>query len=474
MPLKIPFDNSYAHLPDRFYARVDPIPALKPTLLAFNSKLAEELGISGTENPDVLAEVFGGVTPPEGSEPLAQAYAGHQFGNFVPSLGDGRAVLLGEVIGQDGQRRDIQLKGSGRTPFSRGGDGRAWLGPVLREYVISEAMHAMGIPSTRALAAVSTGDTILRQEGGVPGAVVTRVALSHLRIGTFQYFAARQDIEAVRTLLDFAISRHYPNASDPLGFLKSVIDRQVSLVSKWMGVGFIHGVMNTDNTSISGETIDYGPCAFMDRYHPATVYSSIDRMGRYAYMQQPEILVWNIAQLASALLVLEHDQEKAVQAYTEVVHAMPQMLRGEWRRVFRSKIGLTTDHPDDQALLENLLQIMAEQQADFTNTFRALPEGHARDQFLDPASFDRWEASWRERLQGEPKPEGLMLSSNPSVIPRNHRIEQMIASAVAGDMEPFNRIMNALERPYESNSQFDDLRNPPSPDEEIEATFCGT
>lgn len=474
MALKIPFKNTYVSLPDRLYAKVAPTPVQSTSLVAFNSPLADELGIKGYDDPTELGKILSGNTIPDGAEPIAQAYAGHQFGNFVPSLGDGRAVLLGEVTDRDGKHRDIQLKGSGRTPFSRGGDGRAWLGPVLREYVVSEAMHALGIPTTRALAATQTGETILRQEGGVPGAVLTRVASSHLRIGTFQYFAARGDAEAVQTLLEYAAARHYPDASTPLEFLQRVIQRQVALVSRWMGIGFIHGVMNTDNTSISGETIDYGPCAFMDRYHPATVFSSIDRMGRYAYMNQPEILVWNVAQLASSLLILEPDQDAAVETYTAAVHAMPALLRAEWHQVFKAKIGLTTNRPKDQALLENLLQIMADQDADFTNTFRALSEGNARDQFIDPTRFDEWEKTWESRLETEPDPVNLMRSSNPCLIPRNHRIEQMISSAVAGDMSPFEEMMRAYAAPYESLSTCAHLRKPPAPEEIVHETFCGT
>jgi len=474
MTLNIPFKNTYVSLPERLFSKILPAPAQSANLVAFNSPLADELGIKGYDDPIELGKIFSGSSLPDGAEPIAQAYAGHQFGNFVPSLGDGRAVLLGEVTDQNGKQRDIQLKGSGRTPFSRGGDGRAWLGPILREYVVSEAMHALGIPTTRALAAATTGETILRQEGGVPGAVLTRVAASHLRIGTFQYFAARGDAEAVRALLEYAVTRHYPNASTPLEFLHRVIERQVALVSRWMGVGFIHGVMNTDNTSISGETIDYGPCAFMDSYHPATVYSSIDRMGRYAYMRQPEILVWNVAQLASSLLILEPDQNAAVETYTEVVHSMPKLLRAEWQRVFKAKIGITTDRPEDQALLENLLQIMAEQEADFTNTFRALAEGSARDQFIDPTQYDEWEVSWKTRIADEPDPVKLMHSANPCLIPRNHRIEHMITSAVAGDMSAFEEMLRAYSTPFESVSKNAHLRKPPTPDEVVRETFCGT
>ncbi|MDG1430324.1 MAG: protein adenylyltransferase SelO family protein, partial [Paracoccaceae bacterium] len=354
MTTLVPFDNSYAKLPDRMHSASLPETPKSPELLAYNEALGAELGISSaTPDADLMA-VFSGKIVPKGSEPISQAYAGHQFGNFVPSLGDGRAVLLGEVIDQAGHRRDIQLKGSGRTAFSRGGDGKAWLGPVLREYVVSEAMHHMGIPTTRALGAALTGTTIVRAEGGVPGAVLTRVASSHIRVGTFQYFATRRDTEALRALLDYSVARHYPSSSTPLEFLKSVIERQAKLVAKWLGVGFIHGVMNTDNTSISGETIDYGPCAFMDTYHPATVYSSIDRRGRYAYMSQPDIIVWNIAQLASSLLLLESDQETAIEVYTNAVNKMPDLIARERTAVFAAKLGIVDPDDEDTALVEQL------------------------------------------------------------------------------------------------------------------------
>lgn len=474
MTLSIPFDNSYSNLPDRFYARVAPTAATNPKLLSFNEDLAKELGVTGYEEPDTLADVFSGSSIPDGAEPIAQAYAGHQFGNFVPQLGDGRAHLLGEVVDAHGQRRDIQLKGSGRTPFSRGGDGKAWIGPVLREYLVSEAMHALGIPTTRALAAATTGGSIMRQEGMMPAAVLTRVAASHIRVGTFQYFAVRQDVDALQQLFDYSVARHDPDAGTPYDFLKGVIERQVNLITQWMGIGFIHGVMNTDNTSISGETIDFGPCAFMDRYHPATVFSSIDRNGRYAFANQPEILIWNMAQLASALVPLEANEEVAVNAYTIAVHKMPDMIRAAWLDVFRKKLGLSTSRDTDGALVENLLGIMAANDADFTNTFRGLIDGTARDHFLDPSAYDRWEADWRIRLEGEPEPEKVMSRANPAFIPRNHRIEEVIQSALNEDMTPFHRLKKVLATPYENQPDASDLSRAPLPDEEIEATFCGT
>ena len=348
-PLVIPFDNSYQKLPARFYSRLDPSPAPAPTLIAFNQPLAREMGISGGSDTE-LAAIFSGNATPPGAMPIAQVYAGHQFGQYNPQLGDGRALLMGETLGRDQKRRDLQLKGSGRTPYSRGGDGRAWLGPVLREYLVSEAMHHMGIPTTRALAAVETGAPVLR-ETALPGAVLTRVAASHIRVGTFQFFAAQRDYDALKTLLDYTIARHSPQADGALGLLQAVIEAQAKLIAQWMSVGFIHGVMNTDNCQIAGETIDYGPCAFMDRYHPMRVYSSIDRMGRYAYGNQPNIIVWNMAQLATALVPLMPDNDAAISAFTAAVHAMPEQLEQNRRDVFAAKIGISAATTEDDALI---------------------------------------------------------------------------------------------------------------------------
>jgi serine/tyrosine/threonine adenylyltransferase len=456
------------------YARVRPEVAPSPELLAYNDDLADELGIVGRPNNSELAALFSGHKVPIGADPIASAYAGHQFGNFVPSLGDGRAVLLGEVIDINGLRRDVQLKGSGRTAFSRGGDGKAWIGPVLREYVVSEAMHHLGIPTTRALAAVKTGEKIVRAEGGVPGGVITRVASSHIRVGTFQYFAARRDIDALKALFEHAVERHYPECSTPLDFLNAVITRQASLVAKWLGVGFIHGVMNTDNTAISGETIDYGPCAFMDRYHPATVFSSIDRHGRYAYMSQPDIIVWNIAQLASSLLFLETDQDAAIDIFTQAIHKMPDIIDTQRREVFGAKLGIRNPTREDGQLVDELLSIMSDTQADFTNTFRNLATG-TTDEFLAKSpGYEGWLSNWSKRLETENDPTALMTLSNPAYIPRNHRIEQMIQSALQDDFAPLNRLLSVLSDPYNEQDGADDLALPPQPDEEIEATFCGT
>ncbi|NRB35557.1 MAG: YdiU family protein [Rhodobacteraceae bacterium] len=472
MTLSIPFDNSFARLPDVFFTRLDPQPVSAPHLLAFNHDLADIMGITPGELQE-MAEIFAGNHIPDGAEPLAQLYAGHQFGNWNPQLGDGRALLLGEVLGSDGLRRDIQLKGSGRTPYSRGGDGRAWLGPVLREYVVSEAMHALGIPTTRALAAVATGDPVLR-ETPLPGAVLTRVAASHLRVGSFQIFAARGQIDDLKRLTNYAIARHYPDAEGPMGLLRAVVAAQAALIPAWMSVGFIHGVMNTDNCAISGETIDYGPCAFLDAYHPDMVFSSIDQMGRYAYGNQPDIVVWNMAQFATALIQQCDDKQAAAEAATEIVHAMPAMMQDNWLTRFRAKIGLATQEEGDLALISDLLARMAANQADFTNTFRALGTDNARDQFTDPAAFDSWAATWQARIARDKDVTARLATTNPARIPRNHRMEEMITAATQGDMAPFTTLMAALAQPFEDRADWEPLSRPPTEAEIVPATFCGT
>ncbi|PWR03216.1 YdiU family protein [Meridianimarinicoccus roseus] len=477
MTLHIPFDNSYARLPARLFHRQTAEPVSAPTPIVVNGALAAELGLdaaalAGPEGTAVLA----GNAVPGGADPLAQVYAGHQFGGWNPQLGDGRALLLGEVIDTAGRRRDLQLKGSGRTPFSRMGDGRAWLGPVLREYVVSEAMHAMGIPTTRALAAVATGEPVLRETGPMPGAVLTRVAASHIRVGTFQFFAARGDLEAVRALTEYAIARHYPQAEDAAGLLEAVIAAQADLVARWLGVGFIHGVMNTDNCAISGETIDYGPCAFMDRYEAGKVFSSIDRFGRYAYDRQPDIAVWNLAQFATCLLpLIDADQDRAVDRATEAVHRFPALFAARRLAVFREKLGLTDiGTPDeDGALIDDLLEAMEAGGADFTNTFAGLADGIARAAFADSAPFEALapRLAARHAAQGGPDRDA-MARANPRLIPRNHQIEAMIAAAVAGDFAPFRRLNEALANPFAATPA--DLAAPPAPHEEVAATFCGT
>ena len=469
--MQIPFDNSYAALPAGFYTKLEPTSVSAPKLLAFNDDLAAVLGIEAGD-VDEIATVFGGNAVPAGASPLAQLYAGHQFGTYNPQLGDGRAILLGEVIGTDGIRRDIQLKGSGPTPYSRMGDGRAWVGPVLREYVISEAMHALGIPTTRALAAVATGEQIWREQGALPGAVLTRIAKSHLRVGTFQIFAHRGETENLRTLTEYAIQRHYPDAEGPMDLLRVVCAAQADLVTRWMSVGFIHGVMNTDNCTISGETIDYGPCAFMDAFHQNRVFSSIDQQGRYAFGNQPNIVVWNMAQLATSLIQLFDDRDAAVEEATEIVHAMPKLLEDGWRSRFAAKIGISDATEADTALVEDLLALMQQDGADFTNTFRALGTTTARDQFTDREAFDGWDATWRARLTSEASPDAVMQAANPAVIPRNHRMEEMIQAAVAGDMAPFERLMTALKTPFVETDA--ELSRPPAQSEIVPATFCGT
>lgn len=469
--MHIPFDNSYATLPDAFYTRLAPTSVKTPRLLAFNEDLAKLLGIEA-DDPDEVARVFCGNQIPHGAAPLAQLYAGHQFGNWNPQLGDGRAILLGEVIDTKGLRRDIQLKGSGRTPYSRGGDGRAWVGPVLREYVVSEAMHALGIPTTRALAAVATGEDILREQGMLPGAVLTRVASSHLRVGTFEVFAHRGQKTELQILTDYAIARHYPDATGPMDLLRAVCAKQAQLVAAWMSVGFIHGVMNTDNCAIAGETIDYGPCAFMDDFHMGQVFSSIDRQARYAYGNQPNMVMFNMAQLATALIQLFEDKDAAVEEATAVIHAMPEQIETAWLHRFAAKIGISTPQADDAELVQSLLDLMQKDGSDFTNSFRALSGDLAVNHFTDRAAFEAWSARHKTRIAAEPDPVATMNAANPAVIPRNHRMEQMIAAATAGDMAPFERLMRALATPYTLTDA--ELAKPPMPTEVVPATFCGT
>ncbi len=474
MALDIAFDNSYARLPDRFFVRQSPVPVAEPSLIAVNEQLALRLGFdpAALSTPEGAA-VFAGNAVPEGAAPLAQAYAGHQFGGWVPQLGDGRAILMGEIVAPDGARFDIQLKGAGQTPFSRRGDGRAWIGPVIREYVVSEAMAALGVPTTRALAAVATGEPVWR-ESALPGAVLARVASSHIRVGTFQYFAAREDTEALRLLTDHVIKRHYPDADSPLALLDAVVAAQARLIARWMSVGFIHGVMNTDNMAISGETIDYGPCAFMDTYHPAKVFSSIDQFGRYAYGNQPQIAVWNLAQFASCLLPLMGDEEPAIEAATASINRFADAYQPEWLRLFRAKIGLGTEEEGDQALIEDLLTLMAEGEADFTRTFRGLVDGSARAEFANPERFDDWQTRWKQRAAREAGVEDRMRSANPFVIPRNHQVEAAIQAAVKGDYVPFSRLNEVLATPFEETASAAAYALAPTEEQEVRRTFCGT
>jgi uncharacterized protein YdiU (UPF0061 family) len=492
MTVHFPFQNTYTALPANFFARVVPTPVASPKLIKLNRPLAVHLGLDPErlDSPEG-AEILAGKRVPDGADPIAMAYAGHQFGHFVPQLGDGRAILLGEVIDADGIRRDIQLKGSGPTPFSRRGDGRAALGPVLREYIVSEAMAALGIPTTRSLAAVMTGESVVR-ETLLPGAVLTRVASSHIRVGTFQYFAARGDTEGVRRLADHVITRHYPhlaNVDRPYhALLSAVIARQAELVASWLLVGFIHGVMNTDNTSISGETIDYGPCAFMDHYDPATVFSSIDEQGRYAYGNQPRIALWNLTRLAECLLpLLNETQDKAIEEAQATLGEFIEKFDTAYQAGLRSKLGLFTAREEDRALAQDLLDAMAKNQADFTLTFRRLSEAaldpanhrEVRQLFADPTAYDEWAVRWRQRISEEPQQpaarHSAMRAINPAFIPRNHRVEAVIDAAVnRDDFAPFEELLAVLSNPYQDQPAFAAYADPPKPEQRVLQTFCGT
>jgi serine/tyrosine/threonine adenylyltransferase len=485
------FENSYARLPPRFYSRVDPTPVAAPRLIKWNDALAGQLQLQLDSNqPQHLAEIFSGNRLLSGSEPLAMVYAGQQFGHFVPQLGDGRAILLGEIRASDDRLRDIHLKGAGRTPYSRGGDGRAALGPVLREYIVSEAMTALGIPSTRSLAAVASGENVFR-EGPVPGAILTRVAASHVRVGTFQYFTARGDVEAVRILADYVMARHYPEIAGAdaryLKLLEMVVARQAALIARWLQVGFVHGVMNTDNMTVSGETIDFGPCAFLDAYDANAVFSSIDARGRYAYSNQPPIAQWNLARLAETLLpLIDADSDRAVSLATEVVEGFLPIFESAWLTGMRAKLGLILPQSGDAALIDQLLSVMQRTAADFTQTFRGLctlvePGSAISGPALcngDPA-FTEWLAAWAARgtdeRQTAPQRAALMRARNPKYIPRNHRIEQLIAAAVESeDFAPFEKLLSVLMRPYDEQPGAEQYTEAPRPEERVLQTFCGT
>ena len=492
MVMRFPFDNTYARLPERFFARVLPTSVRAPLLIRGNGPLAIQLAL----DPDRLAseegvEVLAGNRVAETAEPIATAYAGHQFGTFVPRLGDGRAILLGELVDQAGVRRDVQLKGSGRTPYSCGGDGRAALGPVLREYVVSEAMAALGIPTTRALAAVATGEVVIR-ETVLPGAVLTRVASSHIRVGTFQFFASRGDVEGLRLLADHVVARHYPDAAHSerpyRALLDSVVRAQAELIAEWMLVGFIHGVMNTDNMSIAGETIDYGPCAFMDAYDPGAVFSAIDRHGRYAYFRQPTIGGWNLTRFAECLLpLLSDDTDVAVGEAEEALGAYTSAFERAYQAGLRRKLGLLTEREGDPELGRKLLQAMGANGADFTLTFRRLYEAAScegnesgvRSLFADPSAYDEWAPRWRRRLDQEPTDaatrRAAMLAVNPAYIPRNHRVEAVIRAAIdEDDFTPFHELVAVLSNPFEDQPAFARYAEPPAERERVLQTFCGT
>lgn len=483
------FDNSFARSLEGFFKPCQAEPATAPTLLQFNHALAKELGLDPVAlDSEAGLAIFSGNATPEGSEPLAQAYAGHQFGGFSPQLGDGRALLLGEVIDTQQRRRDIQLKGSGRTPFSRGGDGLAAIGPVLREYLIGEAMHALGVPTTRALAAVATGKHVYR-EIALPGAILTRIAASHIRVGTFQYAGARGDILKVRELADYAIQRHYPDTSDAenpyLAFFAAVADAQAALVARWMNIGFIHGVMNTDNMTISGETIDYGPCAFMDKYAASTVFSSIDQYGRYAYANQPEILTWNLARLAETLIPhVDTKKERAIELLTETIECIQPLYESYWLSGMRSKIGLTTEDILDEELINDLLKIMEAGQADFTLVFRRLSKtlqgdsDAVRNLFKEPDAFNAWVVRWQKRLEQEDivaeTTAQAMDRVNPIYIPRNHKVEESLAAAVNQDMTPFTKLLEVVIQPFDEVAGNEAYTEPAPTTNRRYQTFCGT
>ncbi|MGB0497431.1 MAG: protein adenylyltransferase SelO [Rubricella sp.] len=473
----IAFDNTYAQLPERFHVRMAAEPVSSPALIAVNADLARVMGIEPEwlGSPEGLAWLSGNAVP-EGAEPLAMAYAGHQFGNFVPQLGDGRALLIGEVVGRDGVRRDIQLKGSGRTPFSRMGDGRAALGPVLREYIVSEAMHALGVPTTRALAAVTTGDPVLREAGPLPGGVLARVGQSHVRVGTFEYFYARRDAEGLALLADYVIERHYPalRGDDDryAKLIEAVAARQAALVAQWMRLGFIHGVMNTDNCQIAGETIDYGPCAFMEAFDPGKVFSSIDHAGRYAWGNQGRIAHWNVSRLAQALLPILGEGEAAVERAQAAVDTFPDAFSKAHVEGFSRKLGLAEPDPE---FVNETLEMLAEAAPDWTLFWAALTE-EATGGEVDPAALlggadaERWLNAWRARSP-DPAP---MRAENPIYIPRNHRVEEAIAAGVDGDFEPFERLLSVVTRPFDPQPESAAYRAPASAEEEVRVTFCGT
>ena len=485
-------ENDYSRLPVTLYTPTKPVPVASPRLVKFNQALAAELGLEiAPGDPDHLARIFSGNETLPGSKPIALAYAGHQFGSFVPHLGDGRAVLLGEARDRRGVLKDIQLKGAGRTSYSRNGDGRAALGPVLREYLVSEAMTAMGIPSTRSLAAVLTGERVRRGPTSLPGAILTRVASSHVRVGTFEYLAAQDDRDALRRLADYVIERHYPEAKiDEAPYrrlLDLVVDRQAFLMAQWMKVGFIHGVMNTDNTGVVGETIDYGPCAFMDAYVPEAVFSSIDERGRYSFSNQPAIAQWNLARFAETLLpLLGSDQSQAIALATESINVFSDKFQQEWLQAMRSKLGLFQAQHEDGDLIKALLGVMHDAQADYTVTFTGLADyltgdrsGRGVEKTLDAhPDFQAWLGRWRYR--GTQESESLaargdaMRQANPRYIPRNHRIEEVIAAATEGDFAPFEALLEVIVRPFDEQPNAAAYAVPPRPEQRVLETFCGT
>ena len=476
-------ERTYSKLPGVFFSKLSPTPVSRPEILLFNQKLAEEIGLDlSVLSEEERTQLLSGNLVPKGIEPFAQAYAGHQFGNFT-MLGDGRALMLGEHLTPSGQRLDLQFKGSGKTPYSRGGDGRAALGPMLREYLISEAMHALGIPTTRSLAVVATGESVYR-ESELPGAILTRTAGSHIRVGTFEFASLHEDKAMTQALLDYLIDRHFPEIREEenkaISVLRAAIDQQIDLITHWMRVGFIHGVMNTDNMALSGETIDYGPCAFMDVFSPDTVFSSIDHRGRYAFANQPYVAQWNLARLAESLLPLIHDERQdAIAGAEESLNAFEPAYKDKWLAMMGTKLGLAEADKQDERLVTDLLDWMHSNGADYTNTFRdlgrqVLPE----NQLYQSETFETWHRRWQERLGGEGRSLdsslSLMRSVNPVVIPRNHKVEEALQAGEEGNLNPFRNLLKALESPYEEADHLAPYQVPPKPSEKVHQTFCGT
>ncbi len=477
------FDNTYSKLPKSFLENIKPVPVKDPKLIILNKNLAEQLNLDFSKFSDAdLAKIFSGNSLPEGSETIAQAYAGHQFGHFT-MLGDGRAVMLGEHLDKENKRFDIQFKGSGRTSFSRSGDGRAVLGPMLREYIISEAMHALNIPTTRSLAVVSTGEEVIREQM-LPGAILTRVASSHIRVGTFQYIAATQNADDLKTLFNYTIDRHYPEIKDSktkaLDLLNLLMQKQCELVINWMRVGFIHGVMNTDNMTVSGETIDYGPCAFMDHYHPQTVFSSIDQNGRYSYNNQPRITKWNLARFAECIIpLIDQDEQKAISIATETINNFEKLYEEKWLNMMRDKLGLFGEDGDDKHLIFELLTWMENNKADFTNTFCNLMDIQSiKDPIYQNQEYLNWTAKWKKRLEknntGKEKYLELMRSVNPIFIPRNHKVEEALKDASENKLETLNQLLEVIKYPYKDNGMLVDYQRPMSNENGNYKTFCGT
>jgi len=477
------FDNTYARLPEIMLSRIAPLPVKDPKLVMFNNNLSKELGLDFSVIEDnLLPSIFAGSLLPQESECIAQAYAGHQFGYFT-MLGDGRAIVIGEHLSKNNKRFDIQFKGSGKTPYSRNGDGRAALGPMLREYIISEAMHGLGISTTRSLAVVTTGENVIR-ETPLPGAILTRVAASHIRVGTFQYVTMQDDIKTLKTLFNYTINRHYPELKDSnnqaLSLLKIVMEKQIKLVTDWMRVGFIHGVMNTDNMTVSGETIDYGPCAFMDNYNPETVFSSIDHHGRYAYFNQPSIARWNLERFAESLIpLIDNNKDKAIEMATEVINSFAEKYKKSWFKMMHKKLGLLGEDSKDENLIIDLLSWMHQNKADYTNTFCFLMnENIQENKIYNNQGFISWKQQWQERLKlhnnSPEKSLKLMCSVNPLVIARNHKVEEVLKEANNGNLNPFNDFLKVLEKPYEKQTKTNNYQFPAPSSEKKYQTFCGT